>query len=82
MTESLFLNQTEVQHLTGRHRRMAQVRVLKHMGIEHKLRPDGSVIITRSHIEHIFSGDTKRQSLAPAEPNWGALNAKTAQANK
>jgi hypothetical protein len=30
------------------------VRVLRAMGVEHRVRPDGSVAVARAHIERIF----------------------------
>lgn len=47
MTDT-FLSAEEVQVLTDRKVRPAQVKVLKAMGIEHKVKPDGSVAILRA----------------------------------
>lgn len=69
----MFLDRDELIHLTGRVRKDAQVRVLRFMGIEHKVRPDGSVAVLRLHVEQSLgcqmTGDTKPE----IEPNWGAL---------
>lgn len=69
-----FLDDEEIQALTDRKVRPAQVRVLKAMGIEHKVRPDGSVAILRAHITKVFDGgtETKRQTKQ-AVPNWDAI---------
>lgn len=71
---TLFLDTEEVQALTKRSVRPAQVRVLKAMGIEHRVRPDGSVAILRAHITKVFDGftETKKQTKH-AEPNWEAM---------
>lgn len=44
-----FLDPDEVKDLTDKTRRPSQVKVLNAMGIEHKVRPDGSVAILRAH---------------------------------
>lgn len=56
MTTDTFLTEEEVQALTERKVRRAQVSVLNSMGIEHRVRPDGSVAILRAHIVKIFDG--------------------------
>jgi integrase len=45
-----FLSYEEIQALTHRKVHSAQVRVLKAMGIEHRVRPDGSVAILRAAV--------------------------------
>lgn len=79
MTESIqitmFLTGDEVRALTKRVQYSAQVRVLRAMGIEHRMRPDGSLAVLRAHIEQIFGGFSDRKKLQTVEPNWGALNA-------
>ena len=71
---TLFLDTEEVQALTKKSVRPAQVRALKAMGIEHRVRPDGSVAILRAHITKVFDGftETKKQTKH-AEPNWEAM---------
>jgi hypothetical protein len=71
---SLFLNDHEMYELTRRHRRDAQVRMLRSMGIDHKVRGDGSVAVLKTHIDKVFGGITdipvKRKRT---EPNLGAV---------
>ena len=55
----MFLSSKEIQELTGRKHRTAQVETLRGMGVEHRLRPDGSIVILRSHIERLFDGNIK-----------------------
>ena len=71
---STFLEPEEVLALTGRKVRPAQVRALKSMGIEHRVRPDGSVAILRAHITKVFDGssDTQRKTKTQ-QPNWDAM---------
>jgi hypothetical protein len=51
---------------------------LSKMGIEHRLRPDGSVAVLRSHVESVLSGKSDKKTKTATEPNWGALNATSA----
>ncbi|ACU63736.1 DUF4224 domain-containing protein [Chitinophaga pinensis] len=77
----LFLDTEEIIFLTGRKKRNAQVIALRSMGIEHKTRPDGTVIVSRSHIQKLLDGDSvKRRIIKEIQPYWGAINAKTTQA--
>jgi hypothetical protein len=70
-----FLEVEEIKSLTKRTVRPAQVKVLKAMGIEHKVRPDGSVAILRAHINKVFDGNPDKASpkTKEAEPNWEAI---------
>jgi hypothetical protein len=44
------------------------------MGIEHRVRPDGSVAILRDHITKVFDGHVKNQAKNKhAVPNWEAM---------
>lgn len=73
MTDT-FLSYEEIQALTQRKVRTAQVRVLKAMGIEHRVRPDGSVAILRAHITKVFDGSTEtKKQTKHAVPNWDAM---------
>jgi hypothetical protein len=69
-----FLSFEEIQALTHRKVHGAQVRALKAMGIEHRVRPDGSVAILRAHITKVFDGSTEtKKQTKHAEPNWEAM---------
>jgi hypothetical protein len=68
----MFLTPDEVRELTGRQRRDAQAAALRHMGIEHKVRPDGSIAVLRAHVEREFGGETT-QHQDNIEPDWNAL---------
>lgn len=71
-----FLTQEEIRDLTGRVQNAAQVKVLRGMGIEHRARPDGSIVILRSHVEQTLGGATPApRKRTPAEPNFANLNA-------
>lgn len=53
---SLILSKEELMTLTGRERSKAQARVLNHLGICHNTRPDGSLVVDRSHYETVVRG--------------------------
>ena len=53
---SLCLTDEEVIALTGKRRHDAQVRELRTMGIEHRIRGDGSPMVLRVHLEGESSG--------------------------
>lgn len=71
----MFLTKEELYGLTNRVQYAAQVRTLRAMGIQHCLRPDGSVAVMRRHIEAVFGVQNRAVTRAPTEPNWGALHA-------
>jgi hypothetical protein len=50
----MFLISEELASLTGRQRRTAQVRQLRSMGIEHRVRGDGSIAVLKAHVERVF----------------------------
>lgn len=75
VVQSMFLSKEELQALTNRIQHAAQVRTLRSMGIQHCVRPDGSVAVMRGHIETLFGMQSRTSVRAPVEPNWGALHA-------
>lgn len=71
---SIFLNARELIELTSRSRPKAQIRALQFMGIEYRVRPDGSVVVIRAHVEHSVSHDDKNHRMVrEPQPNWGAI---------
>lgn len=68
----MFLTHDELEELTGKQRGYAQVRVLRSMGINHRLRADGSVAVLTSHVEKIFDGKVQMPVMVNIEPNWNA----------
>lgn len=70
-----FLEPDEVVQLTGKVRRSAQAAALQMMAIEHKVRPDGSIAVLRSHVEKVFGGNVSPKTERKIEPNWSAINA-------
>lgn len=68
----MFLTHDELEELTGKQRGYAQVRVLRLMGINHRVRADGSVAVLKSHVEKIFDGKEQIPVMVNIEPNWNA----------
>lgn len=62
----MFLDAAEVVELTGKQRHDAQVRALRFMGIEHRVRPDGSVAVSKAHVEQTL-GVAYSEKKAPKE---------------
>jgi len=76
----MFLTRDEVIELTGKKQRAAQVAVLNALGITHKIRPDGAVLVLRAHVEQVFDGQTPAPQQRPAwEPDWDAFAALEAE---
>jgi hypothetical protein len=50
----VFLTPEEISDLTGRRRRDAQRTQLNAMGVEYRVRADGSIAIMRAHVERLF----------------------------
>jgi len=71
----MFLTREEIRGLTTRIQYSAQVKILRAMGIEHRVRPDGSVAVLRLHVEQLLGGESKQRCESNKEPNWGALHA-------
>jgi hypothetical protein len=71
----MILNREELIELTGRRVKSAQVRALNYMGIEHRIRPDGSVTVLKAHVEQVLgiSQKTERYRREQVEPNWDAI---------
>jgi len=68
------LTPAEVRELTGRVRRSTQAQTLRSMGIEHRIRPDGSIVVLRAHVERVLSGEIHLKSRnTESEPNWSAM---------
>ncbi len=65
--------------MTGRTQRAAQARELTHMGVIHKLRADGSVLVLRAHVEQLLGYRKEQKSSEPHfEPDWAAAVERTA----
>jgi hypothetical protein len=65
--EPLCLTDAEISQLTGKKRPSAQMRALRFMAIDHKRRPDGSVVVLRSQLGVAY---TSTPPSKRTEPNW------------
>ncbi len=70
----LFLTPEELEQLTGRVRKGAQIEALRAMGIMHTIRPDGRPLVLRAHIEAMMGGKTESNEEYSVEPDWSALD--------
>lgn len=67
----MFLDEVELVSLTSRKRKRAQVHCLRMMGVEHRVRPDGSIAVLRAHVELLFGAQAPTdRALGHAEPDW------------
>ncbi|AIP31195.1 hypothetical protein DR64_797 [Paraburkholderia xenovorans LB400] len=72
MADSMFLTNKELVELTDRRQRASQASVLRAMGIEHRIRPDGRVIVLREHVKQQFGARADKHA-EPAEAfDWSA----------
>ncbi|MGF6539456.1 DUF4224 domain-containing protein [Paraburkholderia atlantica] len=71
-SDPMFLTKDELANLTGRRRRGSQAYALRAMGIEHRIRPDGQVLVLRRHVQRIFGEDMHRKSSEQLTPDWSS----------
>jgi hypothetical protein len=71
---AVFLSDDEIAQLTQKKRRPTQRKVLNALGVSHKPRPDGTLVVLRSHVEKLLGGHIAAPAKKEPEPNWGALN--------
>ncbi|MGB4102172.1 MAG: DUF4224 domain-containing protein [Alphaproteobacteria bacterium] len=70
----MFLSHEEIAALTGKQQNSAQRRALNSMGITHKLRPDGSIVVLECHVQRELGGaQIANTQTKNVEPNWGAI---------
>jgi len=70
----MFLTPEELVELTHARRRDTQIRALRMMGIEYKLRPNGTPAVLCSHIEKVFGGVQSQVPVVGSLPNFAALD--------
>jgi hypothetical protein len=71
----MFLTKDEIAEMTGRVQRRAQARDLNALGVTHKIRADGSLLVLRLHVEQLLGARIKAKSERPDfTPNWDAAN--------
>ena len=70
MSESMFLSEDELTGLTKKRRNAARVRVLNSIGIQHKIRPDGSIAVLRAHVDRVFGEKAAKSKMETWQPTW------------
>jgi hypothetical protein len=63
------LSEEEIRELTNKVHRSAQSRVLTRLGIEHRARPDGSLVVHRSERDRALGIRHNRRPVSN-EINW------------
>ncbi|TDY23944.1 uncharacterized protein DUF4224 [Paraburkholderia sp. BL6665CI2N2] len=73
-TDAMFLTRDELVDLTGKQRGRSQAEVLRAIGVEHKIRPDGRVLVLRRHVEELFGVKSAPNSASEVDSliNWDA----------
>lgn len=71
----MFLTDEQIVELTKRTRRASQRKVLTAMGIEHRPRPDGSLVVLRSHVEKLLDSALANAKITVKnnEPDWSKV---------
>lgn len=70
----MFLTVEELRELTGRVHLKAQVKALRAMGIEHRQRPDGSIVVLRAHFEQVLGIGVSSQARRKSAPDLSMVN--------
>lgn len=66
---TMFLTDDDLTELTGKRQNAARIRVLIAMGVQHKIRPDGSIAVLRAHVERLF-GEKPKSEPEVWKPAW------------
>lgn len=66
----MFLTDDDLTELTGKRQNAARIRVLNSIGVQHKIRPDGSVVVLRAHVERLFGEKPSKPEKEPWKPSW------------
>lgn len=69
----MFLTREQIEQLTGRSTPSGQARALNKMGITHKRRADGQVVVLSSHIEKQLDGAPTGGKNTRSTPNWSSM---------
>lgn len=71
----MILTPNEVVALTQRKHHSAQQRVLRFMCVDHCIRPDGSLVVLKEHVNELMGGapESRIAVAKQPEPNWSAM---------
>lgn len=73
---SMFLEPDELVTLTGRTQNRAQARALRMMGIEHRVRPNGTIVVLSEHVAVVLGAQVAVAARdVSIEPDWRAMDA-------
>ena len=72
---STFYSYDDLVQLTGKKRHSTQRAELNKLGIVHKVRSDGSLLVLRSHVEQLLGGNATPAKKPEPVPNWDAMYA-------
>ena len=71
----MILSESQLYELTKKKHCAAQASVLKSIGIDHKVRPDGSVVVSKVHVEQVLGVVVNNTISKQIEPDWTSINA-------
>lgn len=77
----MICTEADLYAITHKRRPSAQAKALRAMGIEHRQRTDNTVLVLKSHVEHLLNPG-QRTTVKRREPNWKALDAPTPKASE
>lgn len=67
----MFLDDEELTQLTRKQQNAARIRVLSAIGVQHKVRPDGTIAVLRQHVEEVFGLKKRKKEEGSAwMPSW------------
>jgi len=69
----MFLSEDEIEYMTKFVQPQKQAEQLNRLGIMHKRRADGSILVLRSHVINVMGGGETVTQESTYEPNWNAL---------
>lgn len=71
----MFLTDDQIVQLTKRTQHRAQSNVLNALGIDHKQRPDGTLVVLSSHVEKVLDSTlaTAKLKAKKNEPDWAMI---------
>lgn len=72
MSNSMFLTHEQLVELTDRQQHASQARVLRSLGIEHRIRADGRVMVLREHVKQLFGVRTDKRTEPVEAFDWSA----------
>jgi hypothetical protein len=72
---NMFLTADEISEMTQRIQYKAQAKQLVALGVEFRIRADGSLLVLRAHVERLLGGASEQTKEVPYEPNWAAASA-------